>query len=433
MNLMIILFSNIVFFMLCFYNLPHNIPLVIFAGLCLLGLNVFVIVKRNKAQNLLVKSLEQGFLNFIDGDFSASLPDKISHQYKPLFDQFNQASEFLRFERQRLYQREMLLDMVINASSVVTVLVDHRQKIVFANQQCEALFNSDALIGSHFNELIKDLSHEFQQALDADDDNQGAECIISSTDGNGQSQSWHISRSSVRLNLATHTLFLLKPMTEQLARQESNTWKKVIKVLSHELNNSIAPISSMCHSGKLISKKLDEPKLDRVFNSISGRINHLSDFVSGYASFAKLRQPIKAPIEISDLMLHLAELYPFKLDNQLTCNTLNLDQSQLEQVLVNLLKNADEADPDTLTQVNITEVQSNAQKAQFIKIDIIDTGSGMSEEVLQHALLPFYSTKHSGTGLGLALCKDIIEAHKGKLLFTNLVPQGFCVSVLIPS
>jgi len=432
MNLMIILLTNIIFFILCFYNLPHNIPLVILSGLSLLGLNAFVIFKHHKSQNLLVTSLEQGFLNFIDGDFSASLPDKISHQHKPLFDQFNQASEFLRCERQRLYQREMLLDMVINASSVVTVLVDHRQKIVFANQQCEALFNTDALIGSHFNELIKDLSHEFQQALDADEDNQGAECIISSTDANGQSQAWHISRSSVRLNLATHTLFLLKPMTEQLARQESNTWKKVIKVLSHELNNSIAPISSMCHSGKLISKKLDEPKLDRVFNSISGRINHLSEFVSGYATFAKLRKPIKTSLNLNELMMQLSELYPFKLDNPLPCINLNLDQSQFEQVLVNLLKNADEADPQNLTHVNIYEVKSKTNKERFIKIDIIDNGSGMSEEVLQHALLPFYSTKHSGTGLGLALCKDIIEGHQGKLLFSNLSPKGFCVSVIIP-
>jgi nitrogen fixation/metabolism regulation signal transduction histidine kinase len=432
MNLLIILLSNIIFFILCFYNLPHNIPLVIFAGLSLLGLNAFVIVRHNKAQNLLVKSLEQGFLNFIDGDFSASLPDKISHQYKPLFDQFNQASEFLRCERQRLYQREMLLDMVINASSVITLLIDHRGKVVFANQQCGALFKTDSLIGSDFTELTKDLSHEFKQALHVNDDSQGLDSIFTSTDDYGQSQAWHISRSSVRLNLATHTLFLLKPMTEQLAKQESNTWKKVIKVLSHELNNSIAPISSMCHSGKLISKKLDEPKLDRVFNSISGRINHLSEFVSGYASFAKLRQPIKAPIEINDLMLHLAELYPFQLDNQLTCNTLNLDQSQFEQVLVNLLKNADEAAPQNLTHVNITEIKANTDKNRFIKIDIIDTGSGMSEEVLQHALLPFYSTKHSGTGLGLALCKDIIEAHQGKLLFNNLSPQGFCVSVIIP-
>jgi signal transduction histidine kinase len=96
------------------------------------------------------------------------------------------------------------------------------------------------------------------------------------------------------------------------------------------------------------------------------------------------------------------------------------------------LKNADEADPDSITLVNISEVNANGQKAQFIKIDILDKGLGMSDEVIKHALLPFYSTKHSGTGLGLALCKDIIEAHQGKLLFNNLAPQGFCVSVILP-
>jgi signal transduction histidine kinase len=67
-----------------------------------------------------------------------------------------------------------------------------------------------------------------------------------------------------------------------------------------------------------------------------------------------------------------------------------------------------------------------------LRIDILDSGTGMSNEVLQYALLPFYSTKHTGTGLGLALCRDIIEAHQGKLLFSNLSPKGFCVSVILP-
>jgi len=418
--------------MLCLYNLPENIVLVIFSGFFLLGLNIFLILKHQKSQNLLVTSLEHGFLNFIDGDFSASLPDKIEQKYKPLFEQFNQASEFLRVERQRLYQREMLLDIVINASTVVTVLVDHRDKIVFTNKQCQELFKTNALIGCNWSELITELSQEFQQSLQYDDTKLSSESIISSTDKNGQSQAWHIAKSNVRLNLATHTLYLLKPMTEQLARQESSTWKKVIKVLSHELNNSIAPISSMCHSGKLISKKLNEPKLDRVFNSISGRINHLSEFVTGYASFAKLREPIKNRVNLSDIISQLTELYPIKFENQLTDTAVNLDQSQIEQVLVNLLKNADEADPNNLTQVNICEVSTHSSQVHHVKIDIIDFGSGMSDEVIQHALLPFYSTKHSGTGLGLALCKDIIEAHQGKLLFSNLSPKGFCISVILP-
>jgi len=199
------------------------------------------------------------------------------------------------------------------------------------------------------------------------------------------------------------------------------------------MNNSIAPISTMCHSGRLISKRLGEPKLDRVFNSITGRINHLSEFVNGYARFTKLHKPVRNNVNLNDIFDQLSELYPIKLNNKLANNVINLDQSQFEQVLVNLLKNADEADPDNLTRVNIYEVSSNTASQHHLKIDIIDDGAGMSDEVIQHALLPFYSTKHSGTGLGLALCKDIIEAHQGQLLFNNLSPNGFCISLILPT
>ena len=87
------------------------------------------------------------------------------------------------------------------------------------------------------------------------------------------------------IHQAQRRLFLLKTITQELSKQEVATLKKVI---SHELNNSIAPISSMCHSGELLAKNLNEPRLNRVFNTISGRINHLNDFIKGYATLTKV-------------------------------------------------------------------------------------------------------------------------------------------------
>ena len=311
---------------------------------------------------------------------------------------------------------------------MITVLVNHRNQVVFANTQSLKLFSKHThLQGENWPDLVASLAQEFQSILIAKQSYQHIDSIISTTDKHGQAQAWHISASAVRLNQATHTLYLLKTITEQLAEKENHIWKKAMKVLSHELNNSIAPISSMCHSGKIIATPLNDPKLDRVFNTISRRINHLSDFVSAYASLAKLSKPIKKSTDINLLLCQIQEIYPFTLTSKVSQHLIVIDPIQIEQVLLNLVKNAHEADADNLPQLTIDTTNN-----KYIKIDILDNGEGMSKEVIQNALQPFYSTKHSGTGLGLALSRDIIEMHHGKLLLTNRQPKGFCISVILP-
>ncbi|MCP5076969.1 MAG: histidine kinase [Psychromonas sp.] len=428
MYFLILILSNFTFFISCYLLLPTSPLLVITIAIFLVTIVISYSRALQKKQQTLVLSLEHAFLNFIDNDFSASLPKQVSDDFPLLFSRFEQASGNLRDERQQLYQRELLLDKVINTSPVITVLVNHRNQVVFANAQSQQLFvEHTTLQGKNWHQLIKTLPQEFQPILETQGNyHNNSDSIISSTDIHQQPQAWHISVSAVRLNQATHTLYLLKTITEQLAKQENDTWKKAMKVLSHELNNSIAPISSMCHSGKIITHPLEDPKLDRVFNAISRRINHLSDFVSGYASLAKLSKPIKKSTDINQLLSQIGDIYPFTLTSKSAQQFIVIDPIQIEQVLVNLLKNAQQAAPTSTPQatVNINNKQ--------IKIDISDQGEGMSREVIQHALQPFYSTKHNGTGLGLALSRDIIEMHHGKLLLANKQPTGFCVSIILP-
>jgi len=206
----------------------------------------------------------------------------------------------------------------------------------------------------------------------------------------------------------------------------SGDLEKVISVISHELNNSIAPISSMCHSGGLLADKLDEPRLNQVFNSISGRVNHLNEFIKGYASLTKIKLPQQSVIVWPTLIEQLQSLYPFKLCSQLPNSPVKANVAQLEQVLINALKNAHEADQNGEITLAISEQQ------QYVEIEVTDNGPGMSQEVIQNALLPFYSTKHSGKGLGLALCREIIEAHQGKLIFSNRDNGGLSVCLVLP-
>ena len=383
----------------------------------------FELLKRQlKRHQIILQSLDHGLQSLRDNDFSVSLNQQKEKSYNPLIDAFNQTSANLRDERQRLYQREMMLDKVLNASPMVTILVDHRDTIVFTNNSAQQAFElNGSIVGRQWTSLVASLAPEFQHAL-----NHHGETIFTLTDNQGAQQAWHVTSSSVTIHQARHQLFLLKTITQELSKQEVATWKKVISVISHELNNSIAPISSMCHSGELLAKNLDEPRLNRVFNTISGRVNHLNDFIKGYATLTKVKLPNKQPIIWSELIEQLQTLYPFELINELPKTPINGDLAQLEQVFINILKNAHEADPSGKVSINFDTT------AHGLEITINDNGSGMSAEVIQNALLPFYSTKHSGTGLGLALCREIIEAHEGKLIFNNRDQGGLSVLVILP-
>jgi nitrogen fixation/metabolism regulation signal transduction histidine kinase len=395
----------------------YPLPVVIF-GLILFFLIYHFLNKHNKDRLRLLKSLEQGFFSFTDGDFSISLRDDENVQNQQIIKLFNQTGEKLRNERQHLYQREMLLDKVLNASSLLAILVDQREHIVFANQAAQDILSltkgadTPPLSGKWTN-FAATLSEEFQSAL-----KRQGESIFTLPDKNNRQQAWHLSLSSVRIHQAPHRLYILKTITDQLSKQEADTWKKMISVLSHELNNSIAPISSMCHSGVLLAKNLNEPRLDRVFKTISGRIHHLNDFIKGYGSLTKLKKPQKSLLDWQVLLEQLNTLYPFELIGPIPKHSLYVDKPQIEQVLINILKNAHEAAPEKQIGLEVDVLEG-----KHTQITVTDRGPGMSTEVINNALLPFYSTKHSGTGIGLALCREIIDAHHGSIMFNNIAPD----------
>jgi two-component system nitrogen regulation sensor histidine kinase NtrY len=201
----------------------------------------------------------------------------------------------------------------------------------------------------------------------------------------------------------------------------------VIRVISHELNNSLAPISSLAHSGAELARRGDTARLPGVFATIGERARHLHGFIAGYASFAKLPSPQPISIEWTPFLEGLALHCQFKLANPAPERASRFDAAQIEQVLINLIKNAHEsgsADEDVTLSISDT--------GRELRIAVADRGPGMTETVLAQALLPFYSTKRSGTGLGLALAREIAEAHGGRVLLANREGGGLQVSLVLP-
>lgn len=389
-------------------------------GICALGVAWFT---RHLARSL--NALEVGLLNFNDNDFSVSIPANGEGQLKALAELFNDSAAKLRQERQYIYQRELLLDKVIQSSPNVMLLFNDHQKLMYANDAARHLFHiKGKMEGLSLDELLQDLPDALALAL-----KQEKSGLF--TMGEDDTETWYLSRGQFLLNNQQHNLILLKQMTRELNRQEVAVWKKVIRIISHELNNSVAPIASMVNSGRLLTKDLDNPKLKLIFDTIESRTNHLSQFIFNYARFAKLPLPQRREVAWQQLIEHLTQHYPFTLANELPAEMGYFDQGQMEQVLLNLLKNAHESgsNPDEVTLT--IRFQTLVDGTGFI-IKIEDRGSGMSEEVLEQALLPFYSTKQSGTGLGLPLCREIIEAHEGSISMHNRTDGGLSVQLWLP-
>jgi nitrogen fixation/metabolism regulation signal transduction histidine kinase len=381
----------------------------------------------------ILQTLLHGLRNLQDGDFSISLADnKVnkSQSQAEVLALFNQVTDKLRQEKQSLYQRELLLDKVVNASDVVTILVNHRDTIIFANRAAESFLNQKSMLGMSWAALLGEKLPEFNQHHDKD--NAIIQLLSVETK---EENSWHLSRHHLKLHGSRHQLTLLKPITQAMQQQELQTWKKVIRVINHELNNSIAPISSMCHSGNILAERLNEPQLIRVFSTISKRINKLAEFIQSYSQLARLSRPKKQSFDLIKTLQQLQELYQFTLNFQHASVIFSGDESQIEQLLINLLKNAQQA---CLTN-NIE--QDNSEKACVVSIQrhqdqlaitVRDFGTGMPVEVLQKAFLPYYSTKTDGSGIGLSICREITDGHQGRITLNNHPDGGLQVDVHLP-
>jgi signal transduction histidine kinase len=199
-------------------------------------------------------------------------------------------------------------------------------------------------------------------------------------------------------------------------------------VISHELNNSLAPLTSLAHSGKELVRRGDLGRLPEILEIIEERTRHLERFIGGYARFAKMPSPQLEACCWEPLVKRLQAQVTFELIGGLPDEPARVDPAQLEQALINLLKNAHESG----SAASAVELQVE-RKQGMVRIEVRDRGPGMSETALTYALVPFYSTKREGTGLGLALAREIAEAHNGHIHINNREDGGLSVSLVLPT
>ena len=248
----------------------------------------------------------------------------------------------------------------------------------------------------------------------------------------GGTARWGISRSLFREGGRPHQLLVVTDLTRPLREEELQAWQRLVRVLGHELNNSLAPIKSI--AGSLDSILIRQPRpedweddMRRGLAVIATRSDALSRFMSAYARLAKLPHPTLAAVGVGELVRRVVGLET-RLSPELIAGpelTIQADADQLEQLLINVIRNAADASLETGGGVRVGWDRQDSRLSVWVR----DEGPGLPNT--SNLFVPFFTTKPTGSGIGLVLCRQIAEAHGGTLTLQNAPDGPGCEARLI--
>lgn len=339
--------------------------------------------------------------------------------FQELVSVINQLSVTLSKLQMASEENRLLLHKVVEHIDVAIITFDEGNRIALINPAAQTLLNQ-----VRAGELLP-AALSFAAGMQV-----GESRLIDENDI-GKRGRYRVHLEQYRQDGSRHSLLFISDVLGMLRAEERRVWQNLVRVLSHELNNSLAPIVSI--SGTLQSQihKLKEPLAEDIkggLKVIEDRAFSLKQFVQSYRQLAQLPEPSKKTTELSGLIDIVAGLFPAKSVTVTTGAPLSLliDADQIKQVFVNLLKNGQEAVDDQAQKTAITiHWETEPHK---VLIYVKDDGQGIQNR--SNLFVPFYTTKQHGSGIGLVLSRQIIEAHSGYLTLENREDSPGCVATV---
>jgi two-component system, NtrC family, nitrogen regulation sensor histidine kinase NtrY len=335
----------------------------------------------------------------------------------------NQLADVLQRRRLTEVETSALLASVMAELDVAVLAFDGSGRLRLVNPAAARLFGQhiDLLLGQSAAELHCDallhapapriLSLEFPRA----------------------SGRWELRRSTFRQEGLVHHLLVLSDVSIALREEERQAWRRLIRVISHELNNSLTPIKSIANSLAQLQARtgtVPPDDLARGLAVIEKRADGLNRFLRGYATLAKLPPPRFAPVDVPALVARVVQLdgHPrLSVASSSPCRVEG-DVDQLEQLLINLVRNGTDAVQVTGGRVWVS--WRDDPSTQTVHLHVDDEGEGIADGA--DVFVPFFTTKPGGTGIGLALCRQIADAHHGTVTLANRADGGCRATVRLP-
>jgi len=342
-----------------------------------------------------------------EGDFSlrgrkASPDDALGEALAEV----NTLAETLAHQRTDALEASALLGKVMSEIDVAVFAFDGQRRLRLVNRAGERLLAQPEarLVGASAAAL------EMEALLDGE-----APRTVEAAFAGGRGP-WELRRGAFRLGGLPHELLVLTDVQRALREEERQAWQRLVRVLGHEINNSLAPIRSIAGQLQETVKRPDRPldwqeDMTRGLAVIERRSEALGRFMSAYARLAKLPPPRLAPVDVGAWVRRVVELEK-RLPVRLAPGpelTISGDGDQLDQLLINLVQNATDAALETRGGVEVTWRRLDRQ----VEIAIADEGPGVADTA--NLFVPFFTTKPGGSGIGLVLSRQIAEAHRGTL------------------
>ncbi|MGH7616160.1 MAG: sensor histidine kinase [Gemmatimonadaceae bacterium] len=337
------------------------------------------------------------------------------------FLESNLLGETLRTQRLGAMEATTLLRTVMGEIDVAVFAFDEDGRLRLVNRAGERLLaqSAERLLGRTAEQvgLADPLSGASPRTMD-----------VTFPGGAGR---WEVRRGSFRQDGRPHTLLVLADVSRTLREEELQAWQRLVRVLSHEINNSLAPIKSITGSLATLLERRPRPAdadddLRRGLTVIGGRSEALVRFMSSYARLARLPAPQRVPLEVGTWVRRIAAL-----ETRLAVavvegppTTVRADGDQLDQLLINLVRNAVDASLETEGGVRIRWSRQNGTVSLLVE----DDGPGIANST--NLFVPFFTTKPQGSGIGLVLCRQIAEAHGGSLSLENRAGHRGSVATL---